>query len=618
MGPRPELIGAEGDPVSSQAAEGYPPIREYALLADCFSAALVSRSGSIDWCCLRRFDNASVFGRLLDWDRGGFFSLAPRAVQETSRRYLDDSLILETTIVTAGGRLRIYDAFIVRRGGSIEPPHRLIRVVEGLEGASIVDVIIEPRFDYGTLRPWIRRHEEGAYSAIGGDDAIVISSDVELQVDHENHSFSGSFEVLAGQRVRFSLDSQLPHVLESTRVAKEEIDRALDDTRRWWHDWQQHTVADGPQTALIRRSAAVLKGLTCAPTGAIIAAPTTSLPEEIGGARNWDYRYAWIRDSALTVEALTLVGHPEVAQGFLDFVMRSTAGHADDLQIMYGCYGGRRLVEVQLEDLDGYRRSRPVRVGNAAADQVQLDSYAHILVLARHWHDGKDFDEDEWRFLSSVADAAASRWREPDHGLWEVRGQPRHFVHSKVMLWQALQSAIQLGQQCGQQGSVQRWRAARDVIRDTIQRRGVHPDGYYVQHFDSTEVDASLLQLPMLGFVDANEPIMRRTVEVIRQRLGVPPHGLLRRYLTDRTPDGLEGSEGVFLTCTFWLVDVLLRQDRTDEARALFDHAIATANDLGLFSEELDPATGELLGNFPQAFTHVGFIVAAHDLAGTR
>ncbi|MDQ4130403.1 MAG: glycoside hydrolase family 15 protein [Actinomycetota bacterium] len=601
--------------VKGEGAERYPPIGEYALLADCFSAALVSRSGSIDWCCLRRFDNASVFGRLLDWDRGGFYSLAPRAIWGTSRRYVDDSLVLETTVVTATGRARISDAFVVRRGGSIEPPHRLLRVVDGLEGSVVVDVVIEPRFDYAALRPWIRRHAGGAYSAIGGDDAVVISSDVELQVDHENHRLSGSFQVSVGERVRFSLDSQLPHLLDTTPVTKEKIDQALDGTRRWWEDWQHQTVADGPQAPLVRRSAAVLKGLTCAPTGAIIAAPTTSLPEQLGGVRNWDYRYAWIRDSALTVEALTLVGHPEVAQGFLDFVMRSAAGHADDLQIMYGCYGARRLVEVQLENLEGYRGSRPVRVGNAASGQVQLDSYAHILVLARQWHDSKDFDEDEWRFLSSVADAAASRWREPDHGLWEVRGPPRHFVHSKVMLWQALESGIQLARQCGQQGPEERWRDACDEIRETIQRRGVHPTGYYVQHFDGTEVDASLLQLPMLGFVDANDPVMRRTVEVIQQRLSVPPHGLLRRYLPDKAPDGLQGSEGVFLTCTFWLVDVLLRQGRRDEAQALFDRATQTANDLGLFSEELDPITRELLGNFPQAFTHVGFIVAARDLA---
>ncbi|MBA2528344.1 MAG: glycoside hydrolase family 15 protein [Euzebyales bacterium] len=613
----------------------YPPIGDYALLADCHSSALVSRTGCVDWACLRRFDAPSVFGRLLDWDQGGTFALNPEAPQEWSRRYLGDSLVLETVVRTATGSARIIDCFAMHRGGQRQPRDQLLRVVEGIDGEVACDVHIAPRFDYGELRPWLRRApagppgegagdtamgevgEGGAFTAVGGDSALVISSDVHLDVEQDAINLFGSFRVRPGERRRFSVVAQLPHALDPRPVPAEVIDGRVDETLDWWRRWAVKATVTGPHAEAVRRSAVVLKGLTCAPTGAIVAAPTTSLPEEVGGGRNWDYRYSWIRDSTLALASLSLAGHVEVARGFRDFLLRSTAGTAEDLQIMYGVYGGRHLPEYTVE-LDGYRGSRPVRVGNGAATQRQLDVYGHILDAAHLWR--RSFDEiapEEWRFLRQLVEEAARVWRNPDCGLWEIRGEPRHFVHSKVMLWVALDRGIRTVEETRLDDiDLDGWRAVRDEIRAAVDAEGVDPQrGCFVQAFGSTELDASLLLLPMVGFVPANDPRMVATVEAIQTDLCVPPHGFVRRYRPERTSDGLPGSEATFLMCSFWMVDVLAMQGRRAEAVELFTALLGVSNDLGLYAEEYDADTGELLGNFPQAFTHMALIDSAHQLA---
>ncbi|MGH8897923.1 MAG: glycoside hydrolase family 15 protein [Egibacteraceae bacterium] len=601
-------------------SERYPPIGDYALLADCFSSALVSRACSVDWACLRSFDAASVFGRLLDWERGGFFALTPVDQTGVSRRYRNDSLVLETTVATSSGRARVLDAFAMRRGGSRRPRYQLLRVVEGLEGKVDFDVVIEPRFDYGELHPWLRHHADtGAWSAVGGDSALVLSLACELDLVGPQARLVGRLSVGAGDRRGLSVEAQLPHLLKPEPCPQKEIFRRLDETQAWWDRWASATRVDGPWDEAVRRSAVVLKGLTCAPTGAMIAAPTTSLPEDLGGERNWDYRYAWIRDSTLALAALSIVGHDEVARGFRDFLMRSAAGSAQDLQIMYGVTGRRSLPEIEL-DLDGYRGSRPVRVGNSAAKQVQHDMYGHILDTAHLWHrTHEELDPGEWRFLSQLVDAAADRWTAPDRGIWEIRGEPQHFTSSKVMLWVALDRGIKTAEEAdfADTSRLGWWRRVRDEIREAVDRRGVHPtDGHYVQAFGSTEVDAALLLLPTVGYCAATDERMVRTVEAIRRDLAVPPDGFLRRYRTSSNHDGLRGSEGTFLMCTFWLVDVLALQGRLDEASALFERLLTCGNDLGLYAEQYDPHTGELLGNFPQAFTHMALINSAHQLRG--
>jgi GH15 family glucan-1,4-alpha-glucosidase len=592
----------------------YPPIGDYGLLADCHSAALVSRSGSVDWACLRQFDAGSAFARILDWGRGGHLRIAPVEPGTVSRRYVGDSLVLETTTETSTGTVRLLDAFAMREGGATEPAHELIRVIEGVSGSVEVAVTIEPRFDYGDLRPWIRTGSDAfTWVIVGGDEALVVRTDGRLELDEDQVLLTGRLHIREGERVRFSVHSCAAYELADGEPgqALDGIDQRLAATQAWWDRWSSKTNAPGPFGGDIRRSAVVLKGLTCAPTGAIVAAPTTSLPEQVGGPRNWDYRYSWIRDSTFVLQALQAAGHPAVAAGFRDFLLRSAAGHADDLQIMYGPYGQRRLPEIEL-DLEGYRSSRPVRVGNAAADQRQLDVYGQILNAAGYWEVSGRPERDEWRFLRSVVDAAAEIWQQPDQGIWEQRGEPRHFVYSKVMCWVALDRGIDMAERFSEYGAdLDRWRPARERIRDEIEARGVSAAGYFRQTYDVDDVDACLLKLPVLGFVDARDPRMLATTAAVRERLEDPKTGFIRRYSTETIDDGLPGHEGVFLLCTCWLVDVLAAQGEMDEATRLFERVLSTANDLGLLAEEYDPSTDELLGNFPQAFTHLGIIQSA-------
>jgi GH15 family glucan-1,4-alpha-glucosidase len=595
------------------------PIADYALISDCHSSALVSRYGSIDWACLRRFDRGSTFARLLDRGHGGAYSIRPSDhIEHASRRYRPGTMVLETTLATSSGTIRVIDAFAMRRGGGRRPRDELLRLVECIDGRSDVELDITPRFDYGATRPWLRSHDDGRVSAIGGDDALAISADAELRVDNDAVCIAGRVAMRAGDRLAVSVVAQEAYDVDVDAADAAVVSDRLDETTGLWTAWSRATVAEGPYADLLRRSALTLKALTCAPTGALIAAPTTSLPEVPGGSANWDYRYCWIRDATLAIEALAAVGHDDVARGFRHFVLRSAAGHGDELQILYGPYGERRLPEQELE-LAGWRRSRPVRVGNAAATQHQLDLYGHILDAVHVWHHRHhDLTEDEWRFLRSVVEQAARRWRDPDAGIWEQREHVRHFVHSKAMAWLALDRGIRLAADHGaDQSDVERWSSIRDEIRRAIDTRGVDPDGgNFVRAFGSTTIDASLLKLALIGFVDAKDERMVATVERIREELCVG--GLLRRYRDDaQGADTVNGDEeGVFLLCSCWLVEVLVLQDRRDEATQLFERIVATANDVGLFAEQYEPTSRQLLGNFPQAFTHLGVIAAARRLAG--
>ena len=600
------------------AAAPYAPIGDYALIGDCHGSALVRKDASIDWACLRRFDSGSIFGRLLDAERGGSFQLRARGPVTFSRRYLPDTNVLETLIFGPEGEARILDCFAMRGGGRTRPLRQILRRVEGVRGQVAFEVLIQPRFDYGSLHPWLRHHKrEGVYSAVGGDDAIVLTSECPLETDRHAVAWRGGFELRAGQRRRFTLTATLPHDLALDRVPARSFDARLRTTLAWWRRW----VKKGSRVVCadeVRRSALVLKLLTCAPTGAIVAAPTTSLPERIGGDRNWDYRYSWIRDSTMTLSALFSVGHPEVATGFKRFIETATAGKPDELQIMYGCYGERRLTELTLAGLDGYRGSRPVRVGNSAATQTQLDVYGELLDAASLWlRVSHGLTDDGWRFLRGLVDVACERWREPDRGLWEVRGEPQHFVYSKVMCWLAVARGIQIADEERLPCDRARWIATRDQIRKSVEQHGVDRERRcFVQAYGSHEVDACLLRLPIVGFVPPDDPRMRATLAAVREDLSMGP--LVRRYRTQRTEDGLDGGEGAFLMASFWLVDVLAMSGELDEAERLYRELLTLSNEVGLFAEEYDPTRREQLGNFPQAFTHIALIAAAEQLRLSR
>jgi GH15 family glucan-1,4-alpha-glucosidase len=587
----------------------YPPIGDYALIGDCHTAALVSTRASIDWCCMPRFDSASVFGRLLDWDRGGHFAITPADDSASVfRAYVEDTLVLVTTFETATGEARIYDSFSMVEGGAQHPRRELLRIVEGVRGTVEMRATISPRFDYAEIAPWLRHHGERFYSAVGGNDALVISADVDLQPS-DHHDLHATFTIRAGSRARFAVGWAPPESIDPRPpepASADELDQRLDETVGWWQSWAAKAAAATDSTA--RRSAIVLKALTHAPTGAVVAAVTTSLPEDLGGERNWDYRYTWIRDSQFTVRSLGEVGCDAEADGFRRFVERSAAGSADSLQIMYGVGGERRLTELELATLSGYAGSRPVRIGNAASQQLQLDVYGYLLDLAWRWHQrGQSPDDDYWRFLLSLVDAAAERWQEPDRGIWEVRGEPQHFVHSKAMCWTAVDRGIRLAEACLRQAPVRRWKHTAREIQDAIDADGYDEDlGIFVRSFGSTDVDAALLLLPAFGYVDYDDERMIRTTDAIRVELD--DGGLLRRY---RSEDGLRGGEGVFIACTFWLAETLAHQGRLADAQEAFDRAAATSNDVGLFAEEFDAKHKALLGNIPQGLSHLSHLTAA-------
>jgi GH15 family glucan-1,4-alpha-glucosidase len=595
--------------------EPYPPVAEYALISDCHSAALVSTTGSIDWCCMPRMDAASCFGRLLDWNRGGSCWIRPTGGYTSARRYLDGTMVLETTYRTPGGEARLLDLLTMHEGGRDDPYRQVLRVVEGIRGSVDVEIRAEPRFDYGDVRPWLLQLGVQRYGAIGGNHGLLISSDVPIEATDDG-AIRAQVSVRPGHRAHLSIEYVRPERLDGRRfdvLDPSETQRRLAQTIAWWRKWASRARVGGPHAASVVRSALVLKALTNAPTGAIAAAATTSLPEAPGGARNWDYRHSWIRDSAFTVRSLAEVGFEAEADGFRRFVERSAAARAAALQILYGLGGERRLREFELDELEGYRGARPVRVGNAAARQRQLDVYGHLSLLTYRWHRrGRSPDDDYYRFLVDLIDDASHLWREPDRGIWEMRGPPRHFVHSKAMCWTALDVGIRLAEECERRAPVRAWTKARDACHRAIMRDGYdRKRGIFVQAFDSHALDAALLLLPNSGLIAFDDPRMVRTTDAIREELS--DEGLIRRYSGD---DGLEGTEGAFIACSFWLAECLARQGRLNEARDAFDRAIATGNDVGLFSEESDPKSGDMLGNFPQALTHMSHIAAALVLHG--
>jgi GH15 family glucan-1,4-alpha-glucosidase len=602
----------------------YPPIGAYGLIGDCQTAALVSLMGSIDWCCLPRFDAGSAFGRILDWRNGGHCSVVPAQGRwRSSREYIDETLVLVTTFEARDGEARLTDCLLLgdgadrrgRRRSWEEPGPHILRVIEGQRGTVEVEVRVAARFDYGAVRPWIRRHGQRLHSTIGGNDGLVVWCEHELE-ETGNHELVARIPVSAGERVHLSLRYMSPEQLEPDGPDEPDghgLDRRLEQTVRRWKDWSGRLRLPGEERKGLRRSAITLKALTYSRTGAIVAAPTTSLPECVGRSRNWDYRYAWVRDSSFSSRAFAEVGSDDEADAFRRFIMRSAAGHAEELQVLYGVGGERRLGASNIDDLEGYRSSSPVTIGNQATDQRQLDAYGEIVNLSFRWHRrGHSPDDDEWRFLVSVIDQAAQRWSDPDSGLWEWPGKPDHFVHSKVMCWAALDRGIRLAEECMRLAPTRRWAKARDQARRAVERRGIdRKRGVFVQAFDRPDLDAALLLLPTVEFVDWADERMLRTVDAVREELDAG-RGLLYRY---RRRDGLPGREGAFLCCSFWLVECLARSGQLHDAHDVFEQAVACGNDLGLFSEEVDPASGEALGNFPQGLTHLSHIDAAMVLA---
>ncbi len=580
----------------------------------------MSRDGSVDWCCFHRFDASPVFARILDWRRGGHFRVAPAGPFAATRRYLPGTNILETRFRTPGGVLAVVDCLPVAPTSDpgvaerVHPYHQLIRVLRCEAGEVEVEIEFNPRFEFGLTYPRLEMSGEDVGIVYGGPDALVLQSRVPIaQTDRCGCGCRATLR--AGEEAFVVLTAARPHEVRVARLGPEEVARRVEDTRRFWLDWSARCLYQGPYREEVLRSALVLKALTNAPTGAIVAAPTTSLPEEVGGTRNWDYRYTWLRDAAIELHALFRLGYTDEAHAFMRWLMRTTAGRAEDLQVVYGVGGERLLHEVELPGLDGYRGSRPVRVGNGAATQFQLDVYGELLDAAWAYHrHGGSIEPRSWEFLREVVQVVAERWREPDEGMWEVRGGRRHFVSSKVMAWVAVDRALRLARELGVRGSVGGWRRLRAAIRRRIEAEGVDPEtGSLVQAFGTPSADASTLLAILTGFLAPRDPRARATVERVEREL--TRDGLVYRY---RGPDGLPGGEGAFLVCSFWLVDALALIGEVERGRELFEHLRSLANDVGLLSEEVDPESGELLGNFPQAFSHAGLIGAAHRLQRTR
>jgi GH15 family glucan-1,4-alpha-glucosidase len=582
------------------------PIEGYGVIGDTHTAALVGRDGSIDWLCVPRFDSGACFAALLGDDGHGRWQLAPAApVRATRRRYRGDSLVLETELDTDEGTVRLTDWMPV--GGDYPEVRRLVEGVRG-EVAMRMELVI--RFDYGSVVPWVQELD-GGIAALGGPDALFLWSPVDTHGDRL--TTVAEFRVAEGERQPFVLAWRPSHVEPPPPPAGP---ITFEETRRWWEEWAGRCTYTGPWRDAVMRSLLTLKALTYAPTGGIVAAVTTSLPEELGGVRNWDYRFCWLRDATLTLYSLVATGYGHEAMAWWYWLLRAAAGDPAQVQIMYGPTGERRLTELELPWLPGYEGSAPVRVGNAASNQYQLDVYGEIadsMYLAMEA--GFDDEGPGWAEAIEVLDFLEQAWREPDEGIWEVRGPRQHFTHSKVMAWVAMDRVVKVVERFGLTGPVDRWRAVRDEIRAEVLAKGWNADrGAFTQFYGSDRLDASVLLLPAVGFLPATDERMRSTVDTIQSELC--HDGLVLRYQTDgANVDGLPGTEGVFLACSFWLVDDLALMGRTEEARALFERLLSLRNDVGLLSEEYDPEAGRLLGNFPQAFSHVAIVNTARVLS---
>jgi GH15 family glucan-1,4-alpha-glucosidase len=602
------------------AATASTPIADYGLLADCNSAALVDRAGSIDWLCLPRYDSAAIFARILGSD-AGHWSIRPAGAFTSERRYLPGTLVIETTFTTDTGTVRLVDAMAAAEGQrghdlGFDAPHEVLRSVEGVAGEVELVMELAPRPEYGLIRPLIRVEEEGARTF--GAGRVAVRSAVPLEV--EDATMRASFVVAADEQLGFSLRWAAPERRDAPQpTPSDRVAARIGDTAEAWRSWEaEHDIYDGERRELVRLSARVLKGLTYRPTGAIVAAPTTSLPETVGGERNWDYRFSWIRDSSLTIEALYIGACPDEAEEFVSFMTSAAGGRAGEgsLQIMYGIGGEHDLSERVLEHLAGWRESGPVRVGNGAWNQVQLDVYGELL-NALHLYRARlgDLHPEIQAFVADLADTAARRWMERDSGIWEMRGEPLHHLSSKVMCWTALDRAVELAPQLGEHARADEWAAARDEIRAAILDRGWSEERQsFAQSFDSDELDAAVLLMPIYGFLPATDPRMRSTIEAVARDL--TEDGLVLRYRNQEgeNADGLTGEEGTFVVCSFWLVSCLAQAGEVERAERLYAQLAGYANDLGLLAEEIDTASGEQLGNFPQAYSHIGLITAGYDI----
>ncbi len=580
-------------------------IEDYALIGDCHSAALVGRDGSIDWLCLPRFDSPACFAALLGAPEHGRWLLGPaEESRHVARRYREGTLILETDHETDGGAVTVIDCMPPR---SKEP--ELVRMVVGRRGQVRMRMHLVIRFDYGSIVPWVRRIPCGI-RAVAGPDSLLFHTDVPLR--GENMTTVADFTVSEGQRVAFVL---LWHPYHESCPERTDAEETIRRTERWWQKWSGRCTYRGPWREDVLRSLITLKALTYAPTGGILASATTSLPERIGGVRNWDYRYCWVRDATFTLNALIEGGYLEEAKAWQGWLLRAVAGTPSQVNIMYGLAGERRLHEVELDWLPGYEGSRPVRTGNAAHKQFQLDVFGEVMdVLHLARRAGLACDENAWRLQQAMLEHLESVWQEPDEGIWEIRGAPRHFTHSKIMAWTAVDRAVKTVEQYRLEGPVDHWRRLRGEIHDQVCRDGFDPNrNSFVQYYGSRAVDASLLMIPLVGFLPASDPRVCGTVEAIQREL--LRDGLVSRYQTSPEVDGLPGEEGVFLVCSFWLADCLARLGRHDEAQKVFHRLLSLRNDVGLLSEEFDPPTGRFLGNFPQAFSHVGLINTACNLS---
>jgi len=585
-------------------------IEDYALIGDMQSAALISRHGSLDWLCLPRFDSPACFASLLGSESHGLWRIAPAGQAEVSRGYQGETLILETTWRTATGSARVID-FMPPRDSA---PPVLIRLVEGVEGSVDMECVLRIRFGYGQIVPWVRRLET-QIAAIAGPDSLWLTTPVALAGRDLAHT--ATFTVTGGERVPFVLGWLPSHQQQHDPV---DAPQALADTRRFWQNWSARCTYRGPHREAVIRSLITLKALTYAPTGGIVAAATTSLPEDIGGTRNWDYRYCWLRDATITLEALLRTGYTEEAIAWRAWLERAIAGQPRDVQIMYGVAGERRLPEWEADWLPGYEGSVPVRIGNAAVNQRQLDVFGEVIdAMSLGRRAGTGYDRHAWALQRLLLGFLAKNWDQPDEGIWEVRGPRRHFVHSKIMAWVAFDRAVHATEQ-GLPGPAGLWREIRDQIHDQVCQRGYDSGiGAFTQYYGSRELDAAVLLMLEVGFLPPDDPRAISTVEVIQRELTVG--GLLRRYGLPQSAggqqsavDGLPGSEGAFLACSFWLVNALDLIGRRDQASELFERLLALRNDVGLLSEEYDPRYQRQVGNTPQAFSHVPLIQAALNL----
>ena len=597
------------------------PIADHALLSDRHSSALVDTAGSVEWLSFPRFDSASVLGRLLG-PAAGHWQVVPTGEWSSLRRYVDRTLVLETTFATPSGTLVLTDALATGpdNGGhrlGTDVPHLLVRRLTCTDGEVEVEVDYAPRPEYGLLVPLLSA-VEGGVTARGGAEWLVLTTPVELEL--ADGTGSGTRTLRAGEVVHLGLQWSTLEQVPAHVWSQDELRDVLDGTVAAWRSWSElHQAYDGPWADLVHHSGRVLQGLSYQPSGAIVAAATTSLPEGVGGERNWDYRYSWVRDSCFTMEALWVAACPDEADDFFAFMTTAAAsgvGPGRGLQIMFGVGGEHDLTERELPHLPGWRDSRPVRVGNGAWDQRQIDVYGELMGAA-HLLAGQlsAIDADTRAFLIACADAAAEHWTEKDQGIWEVRGDPQHFIYSKVMCWVALDRAIALADLLHAGHRVDEWKRTRDEIWETVVRDGWNEEaGAFTQYVGSTDLDASNLMMPIVGFLPADDPRVLATIDAVAERL-TDDRGLVYRYRTEGGVDGLAGEEGTFLLCTFWLAEALAVSGQLDRARQVFERAVAFVNDVGLLAEEIDPATGELLGNFPQAFSHIGLVNAAWAIA---